>query len=53
MEFIFENTVITDPTMDETGRFNVNPVEYYGEAFTKQPGAGAIIMAYLKELNKQ
>tara|TARA_X000001382_G_scaffold121050_1_gene103058 strand:+ start:502 stop:624 length:123 start_codon:yes stop_codon:yes gene_type:complete len=40
MEFIFNDTVITDPTMDETGRFNVDPIEYYGEA-------------YLKELNNQ
>ncbi len=40
MEFIFNHTVITDPTMDETGRFNVDPIEYYGEA-------------YLKELNNQ
>ena len=35
MEFIFNNTVITDPTMDETGRFNVNTIEYYGEAYLK------------------
>ena len=35
MEFIFNDTVITDPTMDETCRFNVNPIEYYGEAYLK------------------
>ena len=23
----------TDPTLDETGRFEVNPVEYYGETY--------------------
>ncbi len=40
MEFIFNNTVITDPTMDETGRFSVDPIKYYGET-------------YLKELNNQ
>jgi hypothetical protein len=53
MEFIFNDTVITDPTMDETGRFRVNPVDYYGEIFTKQPGAGKVVLDYLKELNNQ
>ena len=28
--FEFEGTWITDPFMDETGRFEVNPKEYYG-----------------------
>jgi hypothetical protein len=28
--FWFEGVWITDPTMDETGRFEVNPEEYYG-----------------------
>ena len=28
--FEFEGVWITDPTMDETGRFEVNPEEYYG-----------------------
>jgi len=32
-EFIFENELIQDPTMDETGRFEVDPIEYYGQAF--------------------
>ena len=32
-EFIFEDTVITDASLDETGRFLVNPVEYYGDAY--------------------
>ena len=32
-EFIFEDTVITDATLDETGRFKVIPEEYYGDAY--------------------
>jgi hypothetical protein len=32
--FEYEGVLITDPTMDETGRFKVNPVEYYGSAYT-------------------
>jgi hypothetical protein len=39
IEFEYEGTWITDPYLDETGRFEVNPEEYYGET-------------YLKELNK-
>ena len=30
MEFEFNGIWITDPFMDETGRFSVDPVEYYG-----------------------
>ena len=30
MEFEFNGIWITDPCMDETGRFPVDPVEYYG-----------------------
>lgn len=30
MEFEFNGIWITDPYMDETGRFPVDPVEYYG-----------------------
>jgi len=33
MEFIFDGTRITDPTMDETGRFSVDPIEYYGKVY--------------------
>jgi|TARA_R110002012_G_scaffold302928_1_gene504423 hypothetical protein len=33
IEFEYEGVWITDPTLDETGRFEVNPVEYYGEAY--------------------
>ena len=29
MEFEFNGIWITDPFMDETGRFPVDPVEYY------------------------
>ena len=29
-EFEFNGIWITDPFMDETGRFPVDPVEYYG-----------------------
>ena len=28
--FVFNEFFITDPYMDETGRFDVNPSEYYG-----------------------
>ena len=30
MEFEFNGIWITDPYMDETGRFPVDPIEYYG-----------------------
>ena len=33
LEFIFEDELIQDPTMDETGRFVVDPIEYYGKAY--------------------
>ena len=33
IEFEYEGTWITDPTLDETGRFEVNPIEYYGETY--------------------
>jgi len=36
MKFIFEGTLIADPTMDETGRFKVDPAEYYGEAYLEE-----------------
>ena len=36
IEFEYEGVWITDPTLDETGRFEVNPVEYYGETYLKQ-----------------
>lgn len=29
-EFLWDGIWITDPTMDETGRFEVDPKEYYG-----------------------
>ena len=32
--FEYEGVLITDPTMEETGRFTVDPVEYYGRAYT-------------------
>ncbi len=35
LEFDYDHTWITDPTLDETGRFEVNPVEYYGETYIK------------------
>ena len=28
--FIFQDTYITDPTLDETGRYPVDPKKYYG-----------------------
>ena len=31
--FIFEGMLITDPSVDETGRFYVEPEVYYGQAF--------------------
>lgn len=43
MKFIFEGTEITDATMSECGRFEVNPLEYYGIAYK---------IALLKELVK-
>lgn len=33
ISFEFEGTTIINPFEDETGRFEVNPVEYYGDAF--------------------
>ena len=32
--FEYEGVGITDPWMDETMRFEVNPLEYYGYLFT-------------------
>tara|TARA_R110001599_G_scaffold235208_1_gene434405 strand:- start:349 stop:771 length:423 start_codon:yes stop_codon:yes gene_type:complete len=31
--FTYEGVEITDPTMDESGRFEVNPIEYYEEPY--------------------
>ena len=33
LEFEFEGTLIKNPELDESGRFEVNPVEYYGQAY--------------------
>ena len=33
--FDYQGTWITDPTLDETGSVEVNPSEYYGEAYEK------------------
>tara|TARA_R100000773_G_scaffold7982_1_gene7826 strand:- start:228 stop:632 length:405 start_codon:yes stop_codon:yes gene_type:complete len=33
LTFEFEGTLIQNPNLDETGRFKVNPVEYYGQAY--------------------
>jgi hypothetical protein len=33
IEFDYDHTWITDPTVDESGRFEVNPVEYYKESY--------------------
>tara|TARA_R100001244_G_scaffold122224_1_gene91867 strand:- start:22 stop:285 length:264 start_codon:yes stop_codon:yes gene_type:complete len=35
IEFDYDHTWITDPSLDETGRFEVVPVEYYGETYLK------------------
>jgi len=29
--FLFNGVWITDPTLDETGRFTVDPLTYYGK----------------------
>ena len=31
--FIFQGTVITNPHYDETGRFVVDPINYYGQEY--------------------
>lgn len=33
LQFEYENTVISNPFVDECGMYEVDPVEYYGEAF--------------------
>ena len=33
VEFTFNDSVIKNPYYDESGRFDVNPIEYYGEAY--------------------
>ncbi len=33
LNFDFEGVWITNPYYDETGRFEVNPEEYYGETY--------------------
>ena len=35
LNFDFEGTYITDQYLDESGRFEVVPVEYYGETYIK------------------
>jgi len=32
-QFIYQGTVITNPHYDETGRFVVDPINYYGQAY--------------------
>ena len=46
IEFEYKGTWITDPTLDETGRFEVNPLEYYNEAYKKAE------IEYLKNIVK-
>jgi len=33
VEFTFNDSVIKNPYYDESGRFDVNPIEYYGESY--------------------
>ena len=33
IEFEYEGVWLPNPHYDETGRFEVNPVEYYGDAY--------------------
>jgi len=35
--FVFEHIWVTDPTLDVTGRFDVDPVAEYGQAFLESP----------------
>ena len=35
LNFDYEGTYITDQYLDESGRFEVTPVEYYGETYLK------------------
>ena len=46
IEFEYNGTWITDPTLEETGRFEVNPVEYYGEVYKEAE------IEYLKDIVK-
>jgi hypothetical protein len=34
--FVFEGVRVEEPTLDESGRFSVEPVSYYGAAFTEK-----------------
>ena len=33
ISFVYDGIEITNPFVDETDRYSVDPVEYYGEAF--------------------
>lgn len=34
--FLFNGVWITDPTLDETGRFTVDPSTYYGTSYKEE-----------------
>ena len=41
--FEWEGIWITDPTMSECGRFEVNPIEYYGEQYERYAYVAGIL----------
>ncbi len=41
--FEWEGIWITDPTMSECGRFEVNPREYYGEQYERYAHVACIL----------
>ena len=41
--FEWEGIWITDPTMSECGRFEVNPREYYGEQYERYAYVAGIL----------
>lgn len=48
IEFDYNGTFITDPYYDETGRFSVNPENYYGVDYKR-----AFILEYVKDTHTE
>ena len=45
--FVFNESYIKDPTLDETGRFEVDPVDHYGEVKAAANRGAEMVAAYL------
>jgi hypothetical protein len=49
ISFDYKDITIINPFMDETGRFEVDPIKYYGDAFLNSDFAKIVKLNYFEE----